>query len=167
MIHEGHNFRVEILSDDDSTPPWEREDGHGPVSNWKRHAFGMGSKPPKAPGEMILVWDRGAYLTYDFQEAVKIARKDGWNAEPYSATETAGQRAHKAAMADFDRLRRWCADQWNYVGVVVHLVDDEGDDMGETDSLWGIESDASEYLDEAARECASEILHRLAKQLAA
>jgi len=163
--HEGHKFRVEILSDDDSTPPWDREDGHGPVSDWKHHAFGMGSKPPKAPSEMILVWDHGAYRTYDFQEAVRIARRGGWDAAPYSDTETAGQRAHKAAMADFKRLSDWCNDRWNYVGVVVHLLDDEGDDMGETASLWGVESDAGEYLDEVARECASEILHRVANTL--
>lgn len=162
---DGHKFSVEIVADDDTTPPWDREDGHGPVSEWKRHAFGQGTKPPKRPGEMILCWDRGSYLTYDFAAAVRIAKRDGWDVPPYGGTH--GQKAHRAAMADFDRLRRWCADQWSYVGVVVHLLDDEGDEMGESESLWGIESDADDYLDEVARELADEILHRLAQSLAA
>jgi len=162
---EGNKFRVSIEPDDYCAAPWDRDDGHGPVSEWKHHSFGMGTKPPKAPGEMILVWDRGAYRTYDFAEAVRIAKRDGWDAAPYDATETPGQKAHKAAMADFNCLRQWCDGQWSYVGVIVELLDDEGDATGETESLWGIESDAGEYLDETAKELAGEILHRLENQL--
>lgn len=163
--HNGNKFRVTFPYDDDATAPWDREDGHGPVSEWKRHAFGQGSKPPKRPGEMILCGDRHGYRTYDFAEAVRIAKRDGWDAEPYNTAETRGQRAAKAAMADFNRLRRWCSDQWNYVGVVVELLDKDGDPTGETESLWGIESDAGDYLEEVARELAEEIIHRLERPL--
>lgn len=163
--HNGHKFRVTFPHDDCGDTPWEREDGHGPVSDWKRHAFGMGSKPPKAPGEMILIWDHGSYRTYDFQAAVKQAKAEGWDAAPYGGTR--GEKAHRAAMADFDRLRRWCDDQWSYVGVVVELLDDEGDAMGEEESLWGVESDAGDYLEKCARELADEIIHRLASHLRA
>lgn len=164
--HEGHKFRIELVPDDCGEAPWDREDGHGPVSDWKRHAFGRGTKPPKAPGEMILHWDSGSYRVYDFQAAVKQAKAEGWDTAPYGQG-TKGERAHRAAMADFNRLRDWCNDRWQYVGVVVHLLDDEGDDMGESESLWGVESDSPEYIEETAHELAGEILHRLTNQLRA
>ncbi len=158
--HEGVKFRVTFPADEDSGAPWENEDGHGPVSEWKRHPFGHGTKPPKAPGERILVWESGSYRTYDFQEALKIARRDGWDAPPYG-TGTKRQQALRAVEADFKRLEDWCNDRWQYVGVVVELLDADGDAMGETESLWGIESDCSEYLEETAHELAGEILARL------
>jgi len=161
--HEGIQFSFRTEHDADHEAPWDAEDGHGPVSEWKRHAFGMGSKPPKKPGEMILVCDRGSYRTYDFAEAVKIAKRDGWDAEPYGGTK--GQKAHRAAMADFDRLRRWCNDQWDYVGVIIEMLDDAGDPMGETESLWGVESDAGDYFEEVAQELAAEIIHRVERPL--
>lgn len=163
---DGHRFRVNFRDDDDTTAPWKREDGHGPVSDWRRHAFGMGSKPPKAPGEMILWWDHGMYCTYDFAAAVRQAKAEGWDAPPYGEG-TRGQRAHRAAMADFNRLREWCAGRWSYVGIEVTLLDDFGDDMGESESLWGAESDADEYLAEVANELADEIIHRMAAQMRA
>lgn len=43
--HDGARFRVEFPFDDSGDTPWERDDGHGEVSDWKRHAFGQGSKP--------------------------------------------------------------------------------------------------------------------------
>lgn len=65
-----------------------------------------------------------------------------------------------AAMADYDRLRRWCADQWCYIGVVVRRAGD-CTCCGETESLWGIESDAGEYVREVATELAEQLTDRL------
>lgn len=73
--------------------------------------------------------------------------------------------AAAAAMADFERLRAWCADEWYWVGVTVELLDDFGDAMGETESLWGIESDADEHIGEVARELAGEIIARMEQSL--
>ena len=64
--HDGSRFRVTFPYDDIDDAPWERDDGHGDISDWKRHAFGQGTKPPKAAGELILCWDHGSYRTYDF-----------------------------------------------------------------------------------------------------
>lgn len=153
---DGHKFRVEFPYDDSGDAPWEREDGHGPVSEWTTRA--------KRPGEMVLDRDRGSYRYYDFQEAVRIAKRDGWDAEPYGQG-TNGERAHRAAMADFDRLHRWCNDQWSYVGAVVELLDDDGEPTGDKDSLWGIESDCPDYLEEVARECAGEVLAQLERNI--
>ena len=155
--HNGHSFKVTMPYDDIGEAPWEREDGHGPVSEWTRR--------DKRPSELVLRQDGGSYRYYDFAAAVALAKRDGWNAEPYSDTETHGQRAHKAAMADFSRLRAWCNDQWQYVGVVVDLLDDDGNEIGEQDSLWGVESDSPDYIEETARDCADEILHRLDEAL--
>jgi hypothetical protein len=205
--HAGNLFRVTFPRDDDHGAPWDEEDGHGPVTGWESRG--------KRPGEMVLSEDsRGrAKRFYDFAEAVRIARRDGWghlpyrlqirpdvadrppytacggwaHAGPYSAYHphnfnnaiaavyqmhrdsfpSARAYAAAAALADFDRLRRWCADDWCYVGVIVTLVDDDEDEMPEfSASVWGIESDASDYLEETARELADEVLHDIARAAA-
>lgn len=69
--------RVKVWPDEESGPPEDMADGHGPVSGWKRLAGN------KKPGEVILHLARGAFKTYDFAEAIKMAKRDGWNAEPY------------------------------------------------------------------------------------
>lgn len=48
-------FAVYFELDNDCTPPWERCDGHGPVSEYTNRK--------KAPGEMILYND-GRYNLY-------------------------------------------------------------------------------------------------------
>jgi hypothetical protein len=194
----GRTFKVEFPRDDDRGAPWLEEDGHGPVTGLERRE--------KAPGEMVLNDDRGAKRFYDFQEAVKIARRDGWGFLPYKmqiepvagefkdyerrggtvtagpfsafdpddfnkaissvyaqhrATMTERQYAAGAALANFKRLKDWCDDRWHYVGCVVTLLDDDDEETGETESLWGIESDCDDYLQETARELADQILARV------
>jgi len=171
LEHKGFRITATIEADDDMTPPWEREDGHGPVSRHMRHAFGQGTKPPKRPGEMILYWDHGTYRTYDFAEACRIALADGWDAKPYNrdGRETKRQQAAKAALADFKRLQGWCENRWYYVGValqVTHIksgVDLTGPYAA---ALWGIESDAGEYLTETANELLTEALEEAKRALA-
>lgn len=71
----------------------------------------------------------------------------------HRATMTARQYAAGAAMADYDRLRAWCAGDWQYVGVIVTCSA-----TGESESLWGIESDSDDYLEEVAKELAEQII---------
>ena len=148
--HEGLTFRVNFEPDSDAGEPWSREDGHGEVSDW--------TSRDKQPGERILCSDRGRKRYYDFAGAVKLARKDGWDAPPYGGKP--GERAARAANADFERMQAWCNDQWSYVGVVVTLLDTDGDPTRETESLWGVESDG-DYSSECARELAGEIATRI------
>ena len=139
--HGTISFRIEWVYDSDSDVPWVREDGHGPVSDW--------TSDPKAPGQMILCTDRRKYRYYDFAEAVKLARRDGWDTKPYG-TRKPGERAHAAAMADYNYLRQWCDQQWHYCGIVVTLLDADGEPDVNA-SLWGIEdglSSMSEYHEE-------------------
>lgn len=149
--HNGRTYSVTIEPDYYSGAPWDEECGHGPVSDWTTRA--------KEPGELVLAQDRGSFRYYDFAEACRIAMRDGWDAEPYNrGQETKGQQAAKAARADFERLRQWCNDQWHYVGVVVTAkCECCGHFSGESASLWGIESDAGDYLEDVARELAREI----------
>lgn len=71
----------------------------------------------------------------------------------HRATMSARAYASKAALADFNRLRDWCDYRWNYVGVIV-TASRAGIELA-SDSLWGIESDAGDYLATVADECAA------------
>lgn len=149
---EGFTLSARIERDSDMGEPWLEHDGHGPVSLWTHY--------PKRAGERILCEDGGRKRYYDFEAAVKLALKDGWDAPPYG-TGTKGQQAARAAEADFERLRRWCNDHWWWCGVVLTVASAD-EDLGILDehaaSLWGIESDAGDYLIDVANELISEAL---------
>lgn len=196
FTHNGREYEMRIERDEDHGAPWDEEDGHGPVSGWERR--------DKRPGEMILSEDHGARRFYDFAEACRIARRDGWgflpaaleiepapaDHVPYSkrggwakcagfiahdpddindatravydhfrAKMTAREYAAAAALRDFERLRAWCDDRWFYVGVIVAPVCPccGEPDENSAESLWGIESDAGEYLQDVARDLADQI----------
>jgi hypothetical protein len=76
-------------------------------------------------------------------------------------------RAYRAAAAraDFELLRKWCNDDWYYVGVIVK-VSRNGIELGSA-SLWGIESDAIEHLCDTALELASEAIEQARDAIAA
>lgn len=165
---------VAIVDDDDATPPWEREEGHGDVSEWVSR--------DKAPGERELNADRGSKRFYDWQGAMKRAKAQDWGLGPAEMAElaeelgrkpTAGQIRERAVQRDFDRLRQWCNDHWRYVGVCLFRLDtseecnassiaDEAP-FGDLDhvGLWGIESDNEEFYDSVIREHMREAFHRL------
>jgi hypothetical protein len=146
---DGFMLAARIEYDDCGDTPWERGDGHGPVSEWTSRG--------KRPGEWVLCQDRGSRRYYDAQAAVRQAKEEGWDAPPYGVGTT-GERATRAVKADFERLRAWCNDEWSYVGVVVS-VSRNGVVLDEhAASLWGIESDAGDYLREVANELADEAL---------
>lgn len=158
----GRTFKVTFPYDDSGEAPWERAEGHGPVSDWTRRN--------KVPGERVLSRDRGLKRFYDYAEAIKIAKRDGWglgeqelNAlhSKLGKEPTRKQIAACAVEKDYEYLRRWCDNQWWYVGVVVELLDADGNGTGETESVWGIESDAYAYLAETANELADQINARL------
>ncbi len=143
FTHNGVEYIATVQPDEFHGAPWDECDGHGIVSGWERRE--------KRPGELILSSDRGAHRFYDFAESVKIAKRDGWDAEPYTGTR--GERAARAVRKDFERLQAWCNDAWSYVGVTVRRADSCGC-RGESASLWGVESD---YWKETATELTGEI----------
>jgi len=142
----GRTFQAFTAPDDSGDAPWECNEGHGPVSDWRK-------RDSKRAGELVLCEDRRYCRFYDFAAAVKLARKDGWDTPPYKQG-TPGERAERAAMADFKFLRGYCRGDWYYVGVIVECD-------GECESLWGIESTADEYLKETAHELAHELARHM------
>ena len=154
--HGTMSFRIEWVYDTDADAPWIREDGHGPVSDW--------TSDPKAPGQMVLCTDRRMRRYYDFAEAVKLARRDGWDTKPYG-TRKPGERAHAAVMADYNYLRQWCNQQWQYCGIVVTLLGADGEPDVDA-SLWGIE-DGLSSMSEYHEEVIGELIHECLSQITA
>lgn len=144
-IELGHGYRAEVTveRDQDMGEPWKEHDGHGPVSEWTTR--------DKAPGERLLCVDHSHKRYYDFAEAVRIAKREGWDAPPYK-TGTKAQQAARAAEADYERLRGWCNDQWHWTGVCVTVFDRHDAEIAD-DSVWGVESDG-DYWEVLAREMA-------------
>jgi hypothetical protein len=126
----GLTAHIRTERDDDHEAPWEDGDGRGIVSNWTTR--------DKRPGERVLSSDGRSKRFYDYAATIEIAKRDGWDAPPYK-TGTKDQQAARAVEADFEFCRSWCADEWEYIGVIVTLTDGTGRKVGK-DSIWGIES---------------------------
>lgn len=159
---DGFTLTARIDSDSDMGPPWQEHDGHGPVSDWTNRN--------KRAGELELS-RRGSggasglsCRFYDFAEACRIARRDGWG-DPSLRLENETARAFAARMArdDFERMKAWCDDRWQWVGVIVD-ASRAGVSLGRA-SLWGIESDADSYLVEVANELAEEAVNDAREKL--
>lgn len=147
---DGFTITATIHRDDCGDVPWDREDGHGTVTHWTHHA--------KRPGQLVLSSDRHSmHRYYDFQEACKIARRDGWRAPGDHDKPMSREVAARAARHDFEVLKAWCEDRWWYVGVAVTVEKDDIELTGTYDhALWGVEcnypgSDNS-YLQQVANE---------------
>ena len=158
FTRNGLQFRARIEHDDSTDAPWIECDGHGPVTDWTRRN--------KRPGELILNSDRGAHRYYDMAETVKIAKRDGWGHGAPVPGETAGQKAARAALADFEYLRGWCRDDWYFVVVSVGLIMD-GNTVAHSHYIGGIESTASETIAEHIEELADTLTTEAADQLRA
>ena len=151
----GLRFAVTFDFDYDTEPPWDRSDCHGPVRIGRNHADGQSDK---RPGERPLnrpTWREDQYF-YDWAEACRMARKDGWNAEPYDAPN----RVQRAVRADFDYLSAWVNCGWQYVVVGICQVDDDDNEIGAWDYCGGVETFKDYH-----HECACEMAEQLAKQI--
>lgn len=173
--HKGRTFIVKIEADDRQEAPWEWNDGHGPVSDWR--SYGYNQYPTKGPHERVLCRDRRSCRVYDWAEAMRIAKRDGWGLSDEARAAlhnklgrppTKGEISAQAVQQDFDYLRRWCENQWHYVGVVVAHVPNGTEprnvDVDYQYALWGIESDAYEYISEVAHELAAEATYEVERE---
>ena len=114
--------------DYDADAPWDQSDCHGPVRRVLHHLGHQkrpGERPLNKPGHNDYL-----YL-YDWKEACRLARVDGWNTDPCDAPN----RIQRAVQADFDFLAGWVNDEWSYA--IVTVTDK---DTGESDSLGGVET---------------------------
>lgn len=166
--HEGKQFRAYVEHDDNEDAPWEREDGHGIVSDWTRR--------DKKPGELVLCERRGSRRFYNFARTIIKARADGWGViEPkvqaltrkLGRKPTKGEIIERAVQLDFEFLRGWCRGEWCYIGVCVCVLDAEGEPVGNKygAAIWGIESDADDYIRETARELTDDALREAKRVL--
>lgn len=148
----GYTASIALIVDSDMRAPWLEHDGHGPVRE--------DLKENKKPGERVLgpTGTRDIWYLYDFAGAVRIARRDGWDAPPYGGK--AGEKASRAAEADYKNLTGWCNDEWHWIGVSVSLYA-PGDSRtpAQSESLWGIESYGDYW-----REVAAELLDQCLEQ---
>lgn len=140
VTHNGYTVKIEYFHDADAGAPWGNCDGHGNVTCINTPYYG---NIEKKPGHVVLYrGNRNEYsYLYDFQAAIKTAKKEGWNAEPYTPeNDTPGKRALRAVNADMKYLRGWCSDDWQYVYIVCTLLDSDGEETDITDSLCGVET---------------------------
>lgn len=154
----GLTFKAEIESCTDMGPPWKEHDGHGVVSDWTTRE--------RQTYERVLAESNGSKRYYHYRESIDKANRESWGLSPEDVKalseklgrEPTNYEIHvEAVERDFQRLRAWCNDEWCWCGVVVTLLDVDGDETDRVESLWGIESDAGDYLDEVAKELAAEI----------
>lgn len=145
--HKGSKYLASVYHDELMGEPWKEHDGHGPVR------FGA----DKSPGEMVLsdASRRGEKVwLYNYKEACRIALRDEWGV-PGGMKPGESRRAYaaRAALEDFRHLRAWCRDDWLWVGVAVQRVENgiPVDDPFEH-TVWGIESNAGDYLRDVAIE---------------
>jgi hypothetical protein len=116
----GFRFKISIDTDHDMAPPWKEHDCHGDV----REVRAVHNRPSKRPGERILYEHRDNYWLYDWQGAIRKAKKEGWGLWKKEAL-TKGQIRALAVQQDFDRLRGWLNDEWTWTGVGVECVETE------------------------------------------
>jgi hypothetical protein len=165
----GLTFRLTTERDDDHGAPWKEEDGHGPIRV-------IGSREDKRPGEWLFSSDcRHATLyAYDAQAAMIEARRDEWGLSPdkvdalrvtLKREPTKGDIAAEAVRLDFEHLRGWVRDDWEYSCLKVELCDVDGDTVdGEAEYLGGV---VFEYGEEGSliKEYGEGMAHELASRL--
>jgi len=163
QLPAGYSLRVKIENDDCSDAPWDGDSGHGEV----RHEYQYHGTPKLARGETILYSERGDHWIYNQGAAFVTAWRDGWGLSTDSLAKltrklgkkpTRSQIRAEAVRQDMAFLRGYLSNDWNYVGVYVTLHDAAGVEVS-ADSLWGIESNAGDYLLEVAAECADNCMH--------
>lgn len=79
-------------------------------------------------------------------------------------TLTKGRKAVAAVLESMDRSARWMRNQWHYIGVVVSIdgaPDGWSFDPEETQSLWGVEDDATDHIAETAEDLGAELVRAL------
>lgn len=168
--HAGLTFKVAHVYDEDMREPWREHDGHGIVIEGSRSSY-TGRAEKRAGQVDISTGERFATVwLYDVPASIALAKRDGWGIDPerraawearIGRTLTRGEVAAAAVKADMERMRGWLHDSWHWCGVVVTLLDVDGNETAESQSLWGIESDAGDYLEEVAADLAVEIAHRV------
>lgn len=121
-IHEQYTITVEVERDPFMGPPEKEHDGHGPVEMHRYDEHGTQIEP----GMRVLARDRHGAALYNFDEAVKIALRDGWGSEGDEGL-TGRAKAERAAEADYRYIRGWYRDEWHWLVGTVTLERPDGE----------------------------------------
>jgi hypothetical protein len=142
--YRGLTFDVQHDYDQSAGLPWDNSDMHGPVSDWTREEPG--------PGDRVLVEEGYHRRLYRFDEAMEIAKRDGWRAGDASLTDE--ERTFLAVVQDYEFLRDFCEDRWSYICISVTL---QGTKLSR--HIGSVESNSGEaYLAELERELMEEVI---------
>ena len=158
--HNGLNFRCIVNYDNDYGMPWDEQDGHGII----REARSVYGRPDKKPGERILHVDGCDYWIYDFQETLKIAKNEGWGSNKETPEMTKNQKAEAAVISDMEYCRDFLTGRRYWVFIEVYRINDNGQQIGESEFLGGIDSGYSHEDDEYLKECAGELADGIYRQ---
>lgn len=143
-IIDGYEVQITVRQDPHMGEPWKEHDGHGVVSEWV--------KRDKRPGELVLNKDRGMCRFYDYAATLPIARRDGWGLDEPQLTALANrigrkpskrEAAAESVRLDFEHLRAWCNDEWQWQGFTTKIITPDGEEL-DGDSVWGY--DGEEYM---------------------
>jgi len=149
--YRGFNVTIQIHHDEDMGPPWKEDDGHGPVSGWRK-------RDSKRPGERVLIEDHNHCLFYDFAEACQIAKRDGWSLSDEGNAKIASRLGRKPTAEeirvatveqDFAYCRGFATGEWHWLGYTTVIANSSGDNI-EGDSCWGF--DDSDYMLKEAKD---------------
>jgi hypothetical protein len=164
-IH-GYTVCIETFYDEDMGPPWKEHDGHGPVSDWFYYRPSSWASC-KRPGQRVISTDGHNARFYDWQEATRIAKRDGWGlsdeakmdlAKKLGRNPTRGDITAEAVRRDFEHLRAWCNNEWHWQGYTTTITAPDGTEH-DGDSCWGF--DDEDYMKSEAEGNAEREVSRL------
>ena len=131
--------------------PWIENEGHGQI----REMHSYYGKPEKKPGEIILYSEGRNYWIYDYKSAIKTAKREAWGCADCEGL-TPNQKAEKAVLADMQYCRYFLTGERFYVYIDVYRVNVDGEKMGHSEYLSGIEYGYSKQDEDYIKECAEE-----------
>ena len=161
LVYKGITFKVHTERDDDHDAPWEDGDGRGIVTDWLG-SYGLREVVANDyDGHTLRLLGREEYgraRYFDMTATRSKALDEGWGLSDEDRAKlpdgyTDEQLLDAIVEKEYEHCEGWACDDWQYIGVIVSLPG-----TGIEASLWGIESNAGEYLTEVARELADQII---------
>lgn len=164
--HAGLKFRCELSQDYDHGKPWEEFDGIGIV----REVYATYGRPEKKAGEVVIHSDGRYYWLYDIKSTTEKAKSEHWGVSGDTSGLTNKQITALAVRRDMEYCRdHLTGNRWFSV-MEVYQIDDDGDKVGESQYLGGIDTGHSAaddaYMRDEAANLASEIAHEVLRESA-
>lgn len=163
IYRNGRTFNVEIVTDESMGMPWIEHDGHGIIE----HKFSPYGKPVKRAGQKIIYSENRDYWLYDIEATTKKAISEGWGLSQAAIqglsvrlgrAPTKREIVAEAVQVDLDYCRSFLTGEQYFIGIIVECE-------GFTDSLWGIESESTDYIEEVQNELIESVNRQIVGRL--